>query len=233
MKKYNLKILGLSETRWTGSGRTQLLSGDTIIRSGQNESQPHTHGVPLLMTPEATRALLSWEPMSPRILTARFNSKGRKVTIIQCYAPTNVAAISEKDEFYQQIQATINKTPKRDMKILMSDTNAKVGADNTNSEHFMGRHGFGVQNENGKLFVEFCTFNDQVIGGTLFPHKTIHKTTWTSPDGRTENQIDHITISRNWKRSLHDVRVKRGADAASDHHLVVAVLKIKLRAYKD
>ena len=46
-----------------------------------------------------------------------------------------------------------------------------------------------------------------------------------------KNQIDHI--SRKWRRSLHDVSVKRGADAASDHHLVVAVLKIKLKAYKD
>ena len=31
-----------------------------------------------------------------------------------------------------------------------------------------------------------------------------------------------------FKRSLEDVRVKRGADVASDHHLVVAKLKLKL-----
>ena len=97
----------------------------------------------------------------------------------------------------------------------------------------MGRHGTGEQNENGELFAEFCTFNDLVIGGTLFPHKTIHKTTWTSPDGKTENQIDQITIGRKWRRSLSDVRVKCGADAASDHHLVVAELKTKLKAYND
>ena len=57
--------------------------------------------------------------------------------------------------------------------------------------------------------------------------------TWTSFDGKTKNQIDHITISRKWKRSLHNVRVKRGAAAASDHHLVVAKLKIKLNTYND
>ena len=233
MHRYNLKLLGLSETRWTGTGRTRLASGDTIIHSGQEEGQPHTHGVALLMTPEAVRALLSWEPVSPRILTARFNSKGRRVTIIQCYAPTNVAAIEDKEDFYHHIQSVLDKTPKRDLKILMGDLNAKVGTDNTNKELIMGTHGTGEGNENGELFTEFCTFNDLVIGGTLFPHKTIHKTTWISPDGKTENQIDHITIGRKWRRSLHDVRVKRGADAASDHHLVVAELKTKLKAYND
>ena len=191
------------------------------------------HGVGLLMTPEATQALLSWEPVSPRILTARFNSKGRKVTILQCYAPTNVADEKEKEDFYEQLQAILDKRPKRDLKLLMGDFNAKVGTDNTGRELIMGKHGTGAQNESGELFTEFCTSNDLVIGGTIFPHKMIHKTTWTSPDGKTVNQIDHITIDRKWRRSLLDVRVMRGADAASDHHLVIASLKIKLKAYRD
>ena len=216
MHRYDLKILGLCETRWNGTGRTRLSSGDTIIYSGQEEGQPHTHGVALLMTPEATRALLSWEPLSPRLLTARFNSKGRKTTIVQCYAPTNAADLEEKDEFYNQLQAVVDKIPSRDLKIIMGDLNAKVGSDNKDREQIMGTHGTGTQNENGEMFAEFCAFNDLVIGGTLFPHKSIHKTTWTSPDGKTQNQIDHITIGRKWRRSLHDVRVKRGADAASD-----------------
>lgn len=61
------------------------------------------------------------------------------------------------------------------------------------------------------------------------PHKRIHKATWMSPDLITENQIDHICIAKKFRRSLEDTRVKRGADAASDHHLVVAKLKLKLR----
>ena len=53
--------------------------------------------------------------------------------------------------------------------------------------------------------------------------------TWVSPDQVTENQIDHIGINKMFRRSLQDVRVKRGADIASDHHLVTARLKLKLR----
>jgi hypothetical protein len=43
-----------------------------------------------------------------------------------------------------------------------------------------------------------------------------------------QNQIDHITISNVWKRSIPHVRNKRGADVGSDHHLVMAKIKLKL-----
>ena len=66
----------------------------------------------------------------------------------------------------------------------------------------------------------------------LFPHKRVHKATWISLDGVTENQIDYILISKRWRTSLQYVRVKRGATIASDHHLLVASLKIKLAARK-
>ncbi|VDP08160.1 unnamed protein product, partial [Schistosoma mattheei] len=71
--------------------------------------------------------------------------------------------------------------------------------------------------------------NKSVIGGTIFPHKRIHKATWISPDHTTENQIDHICINKKFRRTIGDVRTRRGAHIASDHHLVVANLKLKLK----
>ncbi|XP_043069375.1 uncharacterized protein [Drosophila bipectinata] len=67
-----------------------------------------------------------------------------------------------------------------------------------------------------------------VIGGTVFPHKEIHKFTWTSPNGHTRNQIDHICISRKWRRSMMDVRNRRSATIDSDHELIIGELLIKL-----
>ena len=112
------------------------------------------------------------------------------------------------------------------------DLNAKVGQDNECLEHVMGRHGLGERNENGQLLVDFFASHDLVISGTIFPHKNCHKVTWVSPDHKTENQIDHVAIGRKWRRSLHDVRNKRGADIGSDHHLVVAKFKMKIQACK-
>lgn len=92
----------------------------------------------------------------------------------------------------------------------------------------MGKHGMGDRNVNVNLFVEFCSNYNLVIGSTLFSHRGIHKITWISLDHRTRNQIDHITISGTWRRSLIDVRNCRGADTASDHHLITATLSLKL-----
>lgn len=67
-----------------------------------------------------------------------------------------------------------------------------------------------------------------VIGNKLFNHKYIHVTTWTSPDLVTENHIDHTAISHKWRGSLMDVRNKRGADIASDRHLISEVVWLKV-----
>ena len=95
----------------------------------------------------------------------------------------------------------------------------------------MEKHGTGKMNENEELFVDFCSFNKLVIGGSVLPHKKVHKTTWVSPDNKAVNQIDHICIASKLRRSLLDVRVKRGEDVTSGHHLLVGRSRLKLKNY--
>ena len=128
-----------------------------------------------------------------------------------------------------QSQTLCDKLKEKDMTILMGDLNAKIGSDNSGYEEVMGRQGLGRMNENGEMLADFGAFNNMIIGGSVFPHRRIHKATWVSPDHRTENQIDHICIGRKFRRSMQDVRVQRGADAAPDHHLVLARMKMKLK----
>jgi endonuclease/exonuclease/phosphatase family metal-dependent hydrolase len=151
--------------------------------------------------------------------------------MIQCYALTAVVEDAERQEFYEQLNEILKKQ-KKDIIILGGDLNAKVGQDKVGLEHIMGRHGLRERNENGQLFVDFSASRDLVIGGTIFPHKDCHKVTWVSLDHTTENQIDHVAVGRQWRRSLPDMRNKRGADIGSDHHLVVAKFRMKIQTYK-
>ena len=117
----------------------------------------------------------------------------------------------------------------------MGDLNAKVGVDNQGKESTMGRQGLGDANDNGDRLITFCQENRLEIGGTIFEHRNIHKVTWCSPYGHTQNQIDHITINNRWRGCLQDVRATWGADVGSDHVLIIAKVKLKLRrgAKKD
>ncbi|XP_058828450.1 craniofacial development protein 2-like [Topomyia yanbarensis] len=224
-----LEILGLSEVRWPNFGEHRLPSGQILRYSGlRGEHAPRHCGVGFLLSAHAYTALIKWEPINERIIVARFRTRVRNRTIIQCYAPTDAAEMQEKENFYSQLNAVVDKIPKGDIKIYMGDFNAKVGSDNSDYEHVMGRHGLGEMNENGELLAEFCGNNDMVIGGSPFPHRPVHKVTWVSRDGFTENQIDHICISRKWRRSLLDVRNKRSADIASDHHLLIGEIRLRI-----
>ena len=73
--------------------------------------------------------------------------------------------------------------------------------------------------------VLYCNSVNPLVKLTMFPHRNIHKYTWTSPDGETYNQTDHILIDRRWHSCVLDVRSIRGADSGTDHHLVVAKVR--------
>lgn len=232
MRRYKVSILGLCETRWLQTGEVKLGSGESILYSGHtDEKAPHTEGVAFMLSKEAQKALISWEPINSRIITTRFQTTHKRINlqIIQCYAPTNNTDDELKDNFYNQLQHLLQARKERDILLLMGDMNAKVGNNNSGYELVMGKQGLGTMNENGERFADTCADYNLVIGGSVFPHKSIHKTTWISPDHTTENQIDHICINRKFRHSLLDVRVKRGADAASDHHLLAAKVQLKLK----
>ena len=169
-----------------------------------------------MLAPEVQRALVDWEPVSYRIITAKFTAKKKdiRLNIIQCYAPTNDAEEENKGEFYQQLQEVIDGGGAKDMTILIGDLNAKIESHNTGYENIIGTHGLGQMLDNGEQFARLCALNQLVIGGSVFPHKHIHKATWRFPDHRTENQIDHICISWKFRRPWRDVRVLRSADVS-------------------
>ena len=68
MERYNLEVLGLCETRWTQAGRKRLNSGQTILYSGhEDENAPHAQGVAIMLSKQAEKALIGWEPINSRL----------------------------------------------------------------------------------------------------------------------------------------------------------------------
>ena len=90
-----------------------------------------------------------------------------------------------------------------------------------------GRFDLGVQNEVGQRLTEFCQENALVIAHTLFQQPKRRLYTWTSSDG--QYQIDYIHCSKRWRSSIQSAKTRPGADCGSDHNLLSAKFRLKLR----
>jgi hypothetical protein len=89
--------------------------------------------------------------------------------IVQCYAPTEDGEADEKESFYSVLDKTLVSLHRSDIVLMMGDFNAKVGCNNEDVEHVMGKHGTGDCNENVKLLIETCGNRGLMIGGTISP----------------------------------------------------------------
>ena len=226
-ENYNLAILGVTEMRWTGSGKIKK-KDKTIICSGPEEL--HQKGVGMILNKEAEKVLIGWKPVNDRIFTARFQFRHTKTTVVVIYAPTEETEEKEKGNFYDQCQDVFDEIPKHDMVLLLGDMNEQVDSNRQELEHVIGPHGRVQQtNDNGARLLIFCNSNGICIGNTYFKHKLIHKKTWRSPDGTVENDIDYICINQRLRSALLDLRLHRGADIGSDYQLVIATLKLKFK----
>ena len=147
--------------------------------------------------------------------------------VIQVYAPTSNAEEAEVEQFYEDLQDLLELTPKKDVLFIIGDWNAKVGSQETPG--VTGKFGLGVRNEAGQRLKEFCQENALVIANTRFQQYKRRLYTWTSPDGRHQNQIDHNLCSQRWRSSIPSAKTRLGADCGSNHELLIAKFRLKLK----
>jgi hypothetical protein len=148
------------------------------------------------------------------------------------HAPCEDKGDGVKDSFYEELGRVFDQFPRYDMKILLGDFNAKVGRENVFKPTIGKESLHEINNDNGVRIVNFATSKNLVVKSTMFPHRKIHKHTWTFPDGNTHNQIDQVLIDRRRHSSILDVRSFRGADCDTDHYLVVAKVRERLALSK-
>ena len=88
MRRYNIALLGLGETRWLQAGQKRLASGELLLYSGhEEENAAHTEGVAIMLSRTAQKALKGWEAHGSRIIATSFATKKKniKMNVIQRY----------------------------------------------------------------------------------------------------------------------------------------------------
>jgi hypothetical protein len=137
------------------------------------------------------------------------------IFVLNVQTPRKDKSDDVNDSLYEELACVFDQFPRYDMKIMLGDFNVKVGR--------------------GDIFklTNFATSKNLVVNSTTFPHRSIHKYSWTSPDGQRHNQIVHVLIDRRRHSSILDVRSFRGSDCDTDHYLVVAKIRERLAVSKQ
>ena len=156
-----------------------------------------------------------------------FQSEPFNIKIIQVHVLTSNTEEAEVEWFYENLQDLLDLTPKKVVLFIIGDWNAKGGSRET--DRVTGKFGLGVQKEAGQKLIDFCQENTVVIANTLFQQHMRRLYTWTSPDGQHQNQIDYILCSQRWRTSIQSAKTRPGADCGSDHELLIAKFRLKLK----
>ena len=106
----------------------------------------------------------------------------------------------------------------------------KIGSQETSG--VTGKFGLGVRNEAGQRLIQFCQENTLVIANTLFQQHKRRLYTWTSLDSQHRNQIDYILCSQRWRSSIQSAKTRPGAGYGSDHELLMAKFRLKLKKWR-
>jgi hypothetical protein len=84
----------------------------------------------------------------------------------------------------------------------------------------------------GVRVISFATSKNLIFKSAIYPHRVIHKQTWTSPDGITHNQTDHALRDKRRHSNVLVVRYFIRADCDTNHYLIVANLKERISVIK-
>ena len=109
------------------------------------------------------------------------------IIVLNVHAPSEEKSDNSKDSFYEELEQVFDYFPKYDMKILLGDFNAKVGRENIFKLTTGNESLHQDSNDNGVRIVNLAVSKNLVVKSTMFPHRDIHKHTWTSPDGKKHN----------------------------------------------
>jgi hypothetical protein len=128
---------------------------------------------------------------------------------------------------YEDIEKVLKKIRRDSPIIMMGDFNAKVGKGSDGE--CVGSFGLGQRNDKGDRLVEFAEKNQMVICNTMFQHHPRRLYTWKSPGDQTRNQIDYILVNKRYRNAVLNCRTYPAADCNTDHILVKARLRIRLK----
>ena len=152
-----LKWWALQETLWFGRDIFSV-ADSMVLTSGKKLLGPDGEfrrgiGVDIVLRGRALSAWRSggsqWRPISSRLAVAQLQTESCRLHVIVCYAPTFHSKREAKENFHDELQATLRSISEADRYVLLGDFNARVGSRLGPGDEWRdarGPHGVGTCN---------------------------------------------------------------------------------------
>ena len=131
------------------------------------------------------------------------------IIVLNVQEPSEEKCDASKDSFYEELEQVFHHIPKYLMNILLGDFDTKVGREYIFKP---AKENGSLHHDNGAIIVNFASSRNLVVKNKMFLHRDNHNYNWTSPDGKTLYQINHVLTDRRWHTIILDVRSCRVAD---------------------
>ena len=124
MARVNIDILGISEVKWTGMDEFNS-DHHYIYYCGQESLR--RNGVAIMVNKRVQNSVLGCNLKKDRMISVHFQGKPFNITLIQVCAPIS-NAVAEVEQFYEDLQELVERTPQKDVLFILGDWTAKVGS---------------------------------------------------------------------------------------------------------
>lgn len=214
LETVNWDIIGLSEVRRADE---KIEEHENYIFYYKNITAG-LYGVGFIVKKYLKNEIIEFSGVSDRIAVLNIKLPGHRqpTSIVQIYAPTEVAKVEAKNEFYRKLSKVMPKLYKNI--IIMGDFNGQLGKRRLNEDKILGRFTSGKRNDNGQRMINFALENNLNIMNSYYNKNPNRKWTWLSPNGKLKNEIDYIITNK--PRLFSNIDVVNKLNYNTDHRLL-------------
>jgi len=137
-----------------------------MIYCGVTANQWASSGVANAIRKDWKHKIKDYTWISDRIIETGIKVLIKNFTIVGVYAPVE-GKEQDTEEFYRELQQSVDKIPKKENIILAGDFNGSI------SNQCIGTYGEQIMNHNGAALRDFYAVNKLKITNSFYRHKDI------------------------------------------------------------